>query len=99
MGRVKKYSKQHSNKKRNQSRESFKLKHLKNTEDEEDAPMTGQEAALSVAKRKQIFKKTNRRDVKKRIAELRLDSIKLKKRNLDQKAQKKIIAHEIKELR
>jgi hypothetical protein len=61
--------------------------------------MTGQEAALSVAKRKQIFKKTNRRDVKKRIAELRLDSIKLKKRNLDQKAQKKIIAHEIKELR
>jgi hypothetical protein len=99
MGRVKKYSKQHSNKKRNQSRESFKLKHPKNTEDEEDAPMTGQEAALSVAKRKQIFKKTNRRDVKKRIAELRLDSIKLKKRNLDQKAQKKIIAHEIKDLR
>jgi len=48
--------------------------------------MTGQQAALSVAKRKQIFKKTNRRDVKKRIAELRLESLKLKKRNLDQKA-------------
>lgn len=41
MGRVKKYSKQHSNKKRNQSRESFKLKHPKVRDDEEDVPMTG----------------------------------------------------------
>jgi len=59
------------------------LKHPKIKEDEDDDEMTGQQAALSVAKRKQIFKKTNRRDVKKRIAELRLDSLKLKKRNLD----------------
>jgi len=51
-------------------------------------PMTDQEAALSVAKRKQILKNTNRRNVKKRIAELRIDSIKLKKRNLDQKSTK-----------
>lgn len=38
---------------------------------------------LPLAKRKQIFKKKDRRDVKKRIKELRLASLKLKKKNLD----------------
>jgi hypothetical protein len=54
--------------------------------------------SLPLAKRKQIFKKKNRRDVKKRIQELRLKSLKLKKKNIDQKAEKRKIAHEIKEL-
>jgi len=55
--------------------------------------MTGAQAALSVAKRKQIFKKKTRRDVKKHIAELRVQSLKFNKRNMDQKAKKKAIAH------
>ena len=38
---------------------------------------------LSIARQKQNFKKKNRRDVKNRIKELRLQSLKLKKKNLD----------------
>ena len=40
---------------------------------------------LSIAKKKQIFKKSKegRREVKKRILELKMQSKKLRKRNLD----------------
>lgn len=59
MGRVKKYSRQHSNRKKRDSNKN-----------EADQAMT--DNSLPVNKRKQIFKKKNRRDVKKRIQELRL---------------------------
>ena len=54
---------------------------------------------LPIEKRKQIFKKKDRRDVKHKIKELRLQSLKLKKKNLGQKAEKKEIAHQIKDLK
>ena len=56
---------------------------------------------LSVAKRKQIFKKSKdgRREVKKQILELKRQSSKLRKRNLDQKGQKKQLVKEIKKLK
>jgi hypothetical protein len=38
---------------------------------------------LSIARKKQNFKKRDRHDVKKRIKELRVQSLKLKKKNLD----------------
>jgi len=40
-------------------------------------------SVLTIAKRKQIFKKKDRREVKSKIRELRLKSLKLKKKNLD----------------
>ena len=40
-------------------------------------------STLSLAKRKQIFKKKNRRDVKLKIKELRLKSLKLRKKDID----------------
>ena len=113
MGRVKKYSKQHSNKKRKQSaakQRTIDPNILQNTpdklivdqsDDEVMPELTNQQKALSVAKTKQIFKKSKlgRRQVKKDILQLKLQSKKLNKRNLDQKAQKKGIAKEIKELK
>ena len=75
MGRVKKYSKQHSNKHKNLARKAA-------AEKNDDAEMIDQ-SVLPIAKRKQIFKKKDRREVKKQIRELRLDSLKLKKKVLD----------------
>ena len=65
MGRVKKYSKQHSNKHK-------KLARKEKAENNEDAEMVESGGVLPIAKRKQIFKKKDRREVKKRITELRL---------------------------
>ena len=77
MGRVKKYSKQFSN--RNKNKHSERLRATTN-----DVEMDSKEdrASLPMQKRKQIFKKKDRRDVKKRIKELRLKSLKLKKKDL-----------------
>ena len=92
MGRVKKYAKQFTNRNKKVHAANVKLAKEKDTE------MDTNTENLPLAKRKQIFKKKNRRDVKKRIAELRLKSLKLKKKNIDQKAEKRKISHEIKEL-
>lgn len=58
-------------------------------------------SVLSVNKRKQIFKKSKegRREMKKQILELKRQTSKLRKRNLDQKGEKKRISKEIKSLR
>ena len=103
MGRVKRYSRQHENKKRRSASLAKRL----NKKQDSDSDMDGVETKgrtqgdLSIAKRRQIFKKSKdgRREVKKRIMELKLQSKKLKKRNLDQKSEKKQIAHEIKALK
>ena len=94
MGRVKKYSRPNVHKHKKSSKG---VKEPKFEESGEDVNMTGHEG-LTVAKRKQIFKKKDRRSVKQRIKELRVQSLKLKKKNLDQKSQKKEIAHEIRDL-
>ena len=60
--------------------------------------MADETSVVSIARQKQNFKKKDRHGIKKRIKELRLQSLKLKKKNLDQKAEKKEIAHQIKEL-
>ena len=60
--------------------------------------MIDETKTLTVAMRKQIFKKKNRKEVQKTIRGLRMQSLKLKKKDLDQKAAKKKIAHQIKEL-
>ena len=57
------------------------------------------EAALSVGKKKQIFKKEKAKSIKNRIQELKQQSKKLKKKNIEQKAEKKRIAKEIKTLK
>ena len=75
MGRVKKYSKQHSNRHRSQSaKKNRENNEAKDSDSDNSQKMNvemseGQKAALSVAKRKQIFKKSKdgRRDVKKKI--------------------------------
>ena len=112
MGRVKKYSRQHSNNKRNKS--ALKQRSLKSQDDllektpdtikdHSDSEMneSNRKDPLSVAKRKQIFKKSKdgRRAVKKQILELKMASKKLRKRNLDQKSEKKDIAKQIKSLK
>ena len=58
-------------------------------------------SGLSIAKRKQIFKKSKegRREVKKQILELKRQSSKLRKRNLNQKDEKKRLVKEIKKLK
>ena len=58
-----------------------------------------QAAALSVGKKKQIFKKEKSKAIKTKIQELKQRSLKLKKKNLDQKAEKKKIAKEIHRLK
>jgi hypothetical protein len=89
MGRVKKYSKQHTNKHRKLAGAN---KRASSNNTAADSEMVDQKS-LPIAKRKQIFKKKERRDVKLKIKELRLQSLKLKKKNLGQKAEKKEIAH------
>lgn len=54
---------------------------------------------LSVAKRKQIFKKHKAKDIKAQIAALRIQSQKLNKKDGKQKAEKGRIAKQIKELK
>lgn len=88
MGRVKKYSKQHTNKHRKLAGANKRA----SSNTAADSEMVDQKT-LPIAKRKQIFKKKERRDVKLKIKELRLQSLKLKKKNLGQKAEKKEIAH------
>ena len=90
MGRVKRYSRQHENKKRRSASLAKRIgKH-----NDSDSDMDGIEDSkgqqktlgdLSIAKRRQIFKKSKngRREVKKRIMELKMQSKKLRKRNLD----------------
>ena len=78
MGRVKKYSKQFSN--RNKAKHS---KMLRLQEQGEDVDMNNDRNALSVQKRKQIFKKKDRRDLKLKIKELRARSLKLKKKDIN----------------
>ena len=96
MGRVKKYAKQFSN--RNKKVHAANQRLAAKEDNDQEMGQTSIDKSLPLAKRKQIFKKKNRRDVKKRIQELRLKSLKLKKKNIDQKAEKRKIAHEIKEL-
>jgi hypothetical protein len=55
--------------------------------------------ALTIGKKKQIFKKTKSKDIKAKIAELKSRSLKLNKKNLNQKAEKKKIAKEIHRLK
>jgi hypothetical protein len=72
-------------------------------------PATGQEeikndeevptVAVTIGKRKQIFKKNKSKVIKAKIAELKARSLKLKKKNLNQKAEKKKIAKEIHRLK
>ena len=93
MGRVKKYSRQHSNR----HKKHIHARKVQNDSDNET--MTDRTKVLPVEKRKQIFKKKDRREVKRRIEELRKKSLKLKKRKMDQKAEKKEIAHEISALK
>ena len=86
MGRVKKYSKhnQHKSSKLRAKAGVVKEANIDEDHSEDNEEMkTDNKAGLSIAKRKQIFKKKDRRDVKKRIKELRMQSLKLKKRNLD----------------
>ena len=112
MGRVKKYSRQFTNKKRSKSavkqrslqgQEDLLEKTPDTVKDHSDSEMTDakRKDPLSVAKRKQIFKKSKdgRRAVKKQILDLKLASKKLRKRNLDQKSEKKDIAKQIKSLK
>ena len=54
---------------------------------------------LNSIKRKQIFKKHKRKDVQAEINELKIQSKKLNKKDLKQKAQKGKIAKKIKELK
>ena len=61
--------------------------------------VTQQEAALSVGKKKQLFKKGQAKQVKAKIQELKQKSLKLKKKNLAQKAEKKKIAKVIHRLK
>ena len=95
MGRVKKYSKSQGHKR---SKSSDKKKEDGNVSDGSDKAMgKADQTDLSKAKRKQIFKKSKegRRDHKKQILELKRQSSKLKKRNLDQKSIKKRLTKEI----
>ena len=56
---------------------------------------------MTIGKRKQIFKKSKegRREIKKQILELKRQTSKLRKRNLDEKSQKKLLTKEIKKLK
>ena len=54
---------------------------------------------LSRAKRKQVFKKSRSKEIKAQIAELRLQSKKLKKKDIAQKEEKGKIAKQIKALK
>ena len=64
--------------------------------DENQAKVKGD---LTKAQRKQIFKKSKAKEIKAQIAELKLQSKKLKKSNSSQKSEKKKIAKLIKELK
>ena len=55
--------------------------------------------ALTNGKKKQIFKKEKSWDIKAKIAELEARSLKLNKKNFNQKAEKKKIAKEIHRLK
>lgn len=77
MGRVKKYSRQFSNSKKRQHA------YNKRVQPDDCEMVPANESNLSIAKRKQIFKKKSRRDVKLRIKELRMKSLKLKKKDID----------------
>jgi hypothetical protein len=86
MGRIKQYSKKSKSKGKN------KKKHSK-IEGSEDAEVKVHcEEALSVGKKKQIFKKEKAKGIKSRITELKMKSKKLRKKNLDEKKEKKMIA-------
>ena len=103
MGRVKKYSREKDSKKRRAASMAARLgKKLESEMDGVEVKTQEKtQGALSIAKRRQIFKKSKdgRRDVKKRIMELKIQSKKLKKRDLNQRDTKKSIAHEIKQLK
>ena len=98
MGRVKKYTDGKKQRARKSSAKSEKKGG--NDSDGSDRAMESKgtdKTDLSKAKRKQIFKKSKegRREHKKQILELKRQSSKLKKRNLDQKSIKKRLTKEI----
>ena len=88
MGRVKKYTTGRQSKIRKNRHNRGASAEMMSDDSDIERPSIDTKM-LPMVKRKQIFKKTaqkgGRRDVKKRIAELRLASTKLKKRNIDQK--------------
>ena len=104
MGRVKHYSRQHNKqhtlKRKKNSHKKDEVKHDdSHMSDHEDSKPTQQEAALSVGKKRQLFKKGQAKQIKAKIIELKQKSLKLKKKNLEQKAEKKKIAKEIHRLK
>ena len=103
MGRVKKYAVQFKNKKHRSASLAKRIGKSDTDMDgvEESEGQQKTQGNLSIAKKRQIFKKSKdgRRDVKKRIAELKMQTRKLRKRNLDDKGEKKQISHEIKALK
>lgn len=95
MGRVKHYATMRSSKKKH-------LKKQRKTAEPEaitDETEPKVEQALTVGKKKQIFKKEKAKGIKAKIQELKIRSLKLKKKNLEQKAEKKKIAKEIHRLK
>ena len=98
MGRVKKYAggaKHRRSKSLIKKRESTD-EMVEQADDQVHRPEMA--ATASLAKRKQIFKKSKdgRRELKRQILELKRQSSKLRKRNLDQKSEKKRISKQIK---
>jgi hypothetical protein len=55
--------------------------------------------AVTIGKKKQLFKKNKSKVIKAKIAEFKARSLKLNKKNLNQKAEKKKIAKEIHRLK
>ena len=102
MGRVKKYAGGQKNRRSKSLVKKRVSGKFENSEMmETDSAAVSSNTTLSVAKRKQIFKKSKegRREVKKQILELKRQTSKLRKKNLDQKSEKKRISKEIKRLR
>ena len=93
MGRAKRYSRPQKGVRRAHLGQKIASKQEESDdsgmEDIEENPT--QASGLQVARKKQIFKKSmaSKREIQKRILELKLQSKKLRKRNLDQKSQKK----------
>jgi hypothetical protein len=97
MGRIKQYSKKQK-KKPSKKRVNPDLMDITTPVTTED-PSKHSSDALSVGKKKQLFKKEKAKHIKQKIQELKQQTKKLKKKKLDQKAEKKKISKEIKRLK
>eukprot|EP00347_Sterkiella_histriomuscorum_P022968 403336455 len=99
MGRTKNYKA--GQEKKNRSKKLRRQERNKPQEEmkDDDNIQDGQAAALSVGKKRQIFKKEKSKAIKQKIMELKHQSLKLKKKKLDEKAEKKKIAKEIHRLK